>query len=222
MCQKCKTAAATVCVTQVADSKKTDIYLCQKCANESAAAKLKAAFGYLDAMPGHLVFGTDSNPYLAQSINERCPGCGMTFSEIQKDGKLGCANCYTAFRAKLRPIVTRIHRSAQHRGKSPRGGDGATASGPGAANADAVRGAAGTGINNAPDSGMPAADVPAGETPTDNLPAGETPTDNFFDGIGISHEERLEKLKSSLIAAIREEEYEKAAVIRDQIKAIEK
>jgi len=122
-CQKCKSTAASVCVTQIVDSQKVDIYLCQNCANENAAEKLKAALGITGSMPSHLAFGAERNLYNANKDTEHCKGCGTSFADIQKSGKLGCAVCYDTFRTRLRPIITRIHRSAQHRGKSPAGAE---------------------------------------------------------------------------------------------------
>jgi len=208
ICQKCKSAPASVCVTQVVDSVKTDTYLCQKCANESAAAKLKAAFGFFDVVPGHLVFGADPDRQAQQDGGEPCPECGATFAEIQKNGKLGCANCYSAFRAKLRPIITRIHRSAQHRGKRP----------PGAPEEAAPESAA---PEPAPSSAEPAA------SPAEPAPAAADPAAPSADPMPDSAdrapgaEDSVDKLKAELAKAVADEEYEKAAELRDAIKALE-
>ncbi|MDR1440635.1 MAG: UvrB/UvrC motif-containing protein [Clostridiales bacterium] len=119
ICQKCKSAVAAVCISQTVNGQKVDIYLCQKCANESAVAGLKAAFGLSGIYPGHFVFGGDGDkPFKAKS-SESCPVCGKTFAEIQKDGKIGCANCYAVFRNRLKPFIERVHRSLSHKGRCP-------------------------------------------------------------------------------------------------------
>ena len=48
-----------------------------------------------------------------------CPRCGETYAEFQKTGMLGCAECYTAFRKELTPLITRVQGRAQHAGRRP-------------------------------------------------------------------------------------------------------
>ena len=229
ICQKCKAAAASVCITQIVDFQKTDIYLCQKCANESGAVELQTALNMFDVMPGHLVFGPNYRRYAAQSGNESCPECGITFAEIQKSGKLGCANCYNVFRAKLRPFITRIHRSAQHRGKNPSnarlrqagpdGAEGANVSGNGSSDPGADAGAGDVASANA------GTGAGAGVNTVSNGSGGGEANNKapYFSGAApvTNAAERLEKLKAALKEAIGNEEYEKAAELRDQIKAAE-
>ena len=235
ICQKCKATAATVCVSQVVDGRKIDIYLCRKCANESAAAKLNAALGFLDGFPGHLVFGADQGLYLKQPGAEKCETCGMTFAEIQKIGKVGCAGCYSTFRTRLRPIITRIHRSAQHRGKRPDGAADAETTADAAvpasaavpADAAAPAGAEGAadaeslnGSGRRTEPGTRA--VGSASTADAAAPAGAGARDGANTETETDGVNRIIALKSALAEAIRLEEYERAAEIRDQIKALER
>ena len=158
ICQRCKKSAAVVCISQHIGGEKMDIYLCQDCANESASAALKAAFGFLDMVPSKLAFAGEFDRYSRISGDFRCRACGKTFREIQQDGKIGCARCYDEFRDRLRPIIRRIHRSEAHKGRCP--------------------------------SNAPAAYVA---------------------------ERKISELKAELEKAVADEEYEKAAVLRDQI-----
>ena len=257
ICQKCKTAQASVCVTQGIGAHKTDLYLCQKCANEDAAAKLKAAFGYMDSIPSHLLFGADHQLYMTQTGDERCPGCGITFAEIQKGGKMGCANCYSAFRAKLRPIITRIHRSAQHRGKNPNAAQGSPSANDASGQQPGLQSGQQPGLYPEQQPGLHPKQQPGQQTgqqpgtpgsvqPGYNQPAqpGQSPnykhadgTDGAADAAGASyaaagnmnatakivnaHNFSIEQLKAALVEAIHEEEYEKAAELRDLIKSLD-
>jgi protein arginine kinase activator len=162
ICQKCKKAAATLCISQVVNNQKLDIYLCQNCANESAAAGLKAAVGLMGQFPGPFIFGLGHDPYFKIKSDARCDVCGKTFSEIRQDGKIGCAHCYEVFQDKLRPIIERIHKSAVHKGSCPA---------------------------------------------------------NISEAYKTAR--RLDTLKAALAEAVRNEEYEKAAGIRDDIKSLE-
>jgi protein arginine kinase activator len=42
----------------------------------------------------------------------------MDYSAFET-GRLGCSECYTTFRAQLRPLLRRIHGSTKHVGKAP-------------------------------------------------------------------------------------------------------
>ena len=50
-----------------------------------------------------------------------CPGCGTTYGEFRKSGRLGCARCYGEFRKSLEPLLLRIHGNLQHAGRMPGG-----------------------------------------------------------------------------------------------------
>lgn len=51
----------------------------------------------------------------------RCPACGTTLEDFRHTGLLGCAYCYTAFRAELLPAVHYAQGKLQHEGKAPSG-----------------------------------------------------------------------------------------------------
>ena len=58
----------------------------------------------------------------AVRAEKSCPACGMTMSEFRRTGLLGCAYCYSAFRAELYDTVRKmhgIHGEVRHRGKRP-------------------------------------------------------------------------------------------------------
>lgn len=48
-----------------------------------------------------------------------CPSCGMAFSEFEKTMLLGCAECYTAFREWLMPVIERVQLGTHHTGNAP-------------------------------------------------------------------------------------------------------
>lgn len=49
-----------------------------------------------------------------------CPVCGITFAEVFKCGKVGCATCWDHFHEKLSPVLKRVQDGQQHRGKVPK------------------------------------------------------------------------------------------------------
>ena len=59
----------------------------------------------------------------------QCPRCGLLYSAFRETGRLGCADCYSAFQFQLRPLLRRIHGDTRHRGKVPaHDGEGASRS----------------------------------------------------------------------------------------------
>ena len=48
-----------------------------------------------------------------------CERCGTSLSQFTKSGKLGCPNCYQAFREQLTPMLQQIHGRVQHAGRKP-------------------------------------------------------------------------------------------------------
>ena len=49
----------------------------------------------------------------------RCPVCGQTLSDFKRTGKLGCSECYTAFKSPLNEVLRQVHRNPVHVGKIP-------------------------------------------------------------------------------------------------------
>ena len=50
----------------------------------------------------------------------RCPDCGTTYLDFRRTGRLGCPYDYVVFRGGLLPLLDRVQRAKQHRGKKPR------------------------------------------------------------------------------------------------------
>ena len=99
--------------------------------------------------------------YDAENDALTCSGCGMTYAQFRKEGKLGCARCYTEFRKPLESFLLKVHGNTQHTGRMPGG------------------------LQN-----------------------------------DASIRLHIDKLKQELVKAIANEEYEQAAQIRDQVRAL--
>ncbi|MEJ2745584.1 MAG: UvrB/UvrC motif-containing protein [bacterium] len=52
-------------------------------------------------------------------MKKTCPGCGLSYIDFRKTGRLGCDNCYNAFEKSLQGLLETIHRSTTHVGKVP-------------------------------------------------------------------------------------------------------
>ena len=167
LCQMCGQHPATTHIKTIVNGKLTQAHLCADCAKKQGYGNLFADWG---SGFGSLLSGFMGSAAPARQVT-RCPGCGASFEDITRSGKIGCAECYHTFRGQLLPIIQRIHGTAQHKGKVP--------------GSSALRG---TDPNNKI--------VAVEETP-------------------------LEEKKRLLKQAIETQDFERAAVLRDEIKELE-
>ena len=169
LCDECGKNKATVHLTEIVNDLITKLNLCESCAKQKGA-EAEQHFGIADLLsalsdvdqPAPAVAGAPA------PAKNKCARCGLTYEDFKRIGRLGCGDCYKAFRTSLAPLLKRIHGSSQHIGKSP----------------------------------SPQA---ADEVKTHSKRA-----------------EELEQVKLELQKAIRGEEFEEAATLRDKIKFLEK
>lgn len=120
LCQQCQKNVANVHFTQIINSKKIEMYLCEQCANEKGQMGFSPQLNLGDFLWGFPGFSGKSTFTQEEQPREvRCDVCGMTFEDFRKTGKLGCGNCYNVFRENLNPILRRLHGSVEHTGKVP-------------------------------------------------------------------------------------------------------
>ena len=114
-CQLCPNPA-TVHLTKIVNKQKTEVHLCQACAEkQTAAAPELSLSAILQSLIGQHVSS------VAEELGRlNCPTCGIKYMEFRADGRLGCPADYEVFRAGLLPILERIHRATRHVGKVPR------------------------------------------------------------------------------------------------------
>lgn len=167
LCQMCGQHPATTHIKTIVNGKLTQAHLCADCAKKQGYGNLFADWG---SGFGSLLSGFMGSAAPARQVT-RCPGCGASFEDITRSGKIGCAQCYHTFRGQLLPIIQRIHGTAQHKGKVP--------------GSSALR------VN---------------DTNNKIVAVEETP---------------LEEKKRLLKQAIETQDFERAAVLRDEIKELE-
>jgi len=94
-------------------------HLCRRCAEERNWIQNNEL-----NLPGILqqVIGQHLTPEMDELARQSCPVCGIRFMEFRAQGRLGCPHDYEFFRVGLEPILHRLHRSTQHRGKVPQAG----------------------------------------------------------------------------------------------------
>lgn len=116
LCDVCAKNQATVHLTEIVDDQMTELHLCEECAHKKSA-QMESQFGLGDLLVGLSEFEKPASK--KETAVMKCPACGLTYNDFRKIGRLGCAECYTAFRKYLGPLLKRIHGSSQHAGKTP-------------------------------------------------------------------------------------------------------
>lgn len=118
-CQFCDNPA-TVHLTDIANKRKREVHLCERCARQHNLLPTAPAAQPIDlkALLGLLMGSFQQSPPEPAALT--CPTCGLQYGEFRAEGRLGCPEDYEAFRPVLEPLLERIHRAKLHAGKAPR------------------------------------------------------------------------------------------------------
>lgn len=120
LCELCKQTQATVHLTEIVNEQMTELHLCEVCANQKGT-QVESHFGLADLLSGLADFNKPAEAEAGgePAVAKSCPTCGMTYEDFRKVGRLGCADCYGAFKRSLGSLLKRIHGSPIHLGKAP-------------------------------------------------------------------------------------------------------
>lgn len=163
LCDDCKERPASVHITKINNNQKSEKHLCDKCAQKSGEVNYSGHndFSVQDFLKGMFTQGFTNMPNYRTEAP--CPGCGMTYGDFSRGGKIGCSDCYSSYGERLEPLLRRIHGASSHTGKVPKRTGGK-----------------------------------------------------------LALRQRLRLLRENLERHVIREEYEQAAKVRDEVKAIEK
>jgi protein arginine kinase activator len=118
-CDVCGKNPATVHLTEIVDEQMSELHLCEECARKKST-QMEQQFGLSDLLAGLANFDKpQSAAAQEQELSLRCPGCGLTYKDFKKVGRLGCGECYNTFKKYLAPLLKRIHGANLHYGKCP-------------------------------------------------------------------------------------------------------
>ena len=185
LCEKCKQREATVHRQAIVNGVSHSEHLCSECATKEGKGWMNDFDPFFDNdffsdhslsnwfKPFFQSMGTTAPTKQLHQVGA-CPHCGMTWEDFQKNGLLGCSECYKHFADVLPPMLLRLHGQSEHIGKKP--------------------------YTTAPE-GKPTTPPPAPQA--EKAPQTE-----------------LEKLQQSMREAIDSENFEEAARLRDEIKAL--
>ena len=131
LCDKCNINPATVHVERMVNNSVSTQKLCFSCAVKEGADMsfenmvkelLGSVIGTLGNNYGEITFpipGHIPGQAVPFETIATCEFCGLSYSELREEGKLGCADCYQIFRPKIDVILKNIHGSSEHLGKVP-------------------------------------------------------------------------------------------------------
>lgn len=126
-CEECNKRPATLHYTQIINGKKTEIHVCEVCAqNHGYTFNHDETYSLHDLLTG--LFNVTSpnldmkeNSFFNQFEELKCDHCQLSFTDFQRIGKFGCSKCYETFKPKLNSIFRRVHSgNTKHNGKIPK------------------------------------------------------------------------------------------------------
>ncbi len=122
-CENCHEREAVIHLTQIVNNTVTTMHLCEPCAAEKGVETSSSVAKFpLGDFLASLGKNAASEPAGEAGLDVPCPACGATLKDFRQSGRLGCANCYTAFEAHLRDLLRRLHGSTRHEGEGYRAG----------------------------------------------------------------------------------------------------
>lgn len=115
LCQECKQRQATTHVKTIINGQISEQILCSECAKKMGVGSMFSSMtmDFNNFLGSFLAGGLPS-----RSTATRCSGCGSSFGDIARTGKVGCATCYDEFFDELLPTIRRIHGNTEHIGKT--------------------------------------------------------------------------------------------------------
>ena len=115
LCEECGKNQATVSITVSAGGEITTRRLCPECMKKMKLSLVSGDIqGFLSSVLS--VLGSAQKPQEHAAV---CSGCGLSYDEFERTGRLGCAQCYRDFSDQLKPLLQRIHGRTQHAGRRP-------------------------------------------------------------------------------------------------------
>lgn len=196
LCERCNQREANLKYTQILNGEKTMMNLCSKCSQELGLGDMQfnMPLSFSSMFGDFLEPELDFVPKLTMGTMLKCDTCGMTYDEFLNLGKFGCENCYNTFAYKIEPTLKRLHGSTEYLGKRKEAETKIEKLEIEVKN---------EGLNEISDKKASVAKV-----------KDKTKKE-------LTKEEKVTELKNKLKELIKEENYEEAAKVRDEIKNLE-
>ena len=197
LCENCGKREANVRYTENINGKRKELNLCEECSKKLGIGQMDFSMpvdfsSFLGGFMDELAT-PDFMPIFNTLKQSKCDECGSTFEDIINTGNIGCQNCYNTFEDELDTIIKRLQGSNRHIGR----------------------------IGKIIDSKIDKKLEPEDKKASKNENSKKQSNEKIEKQEG-SKEDKKEILKMKLEQAIKEERYEDADKIRDQIQELEK
>jgi protein arginine kinase activator len=119
-CEVCQSRDATIHLTEIADGVRTEMHLCEQCAQEQGVGA--KSYVPLNELLSNLLSVGQKDEGVAGSDDSGpvCPHCGYTLEKFREKAVLGCPYDYEVFEKQLLPLIEKAHDGAtSHCGKIP-------------------------------------------------------------------------------------------------------
>jgi protein arginine kinase activator len=119
-CQACHKNEATIHLTEITDGVRTEMHLCEHCAQEEGIA-VKSQIPLNELLSSLLAAQPEENELFGDSDQKHsCPHCGFTLDQFRKKAALGCPYDYEVFEKSLLALIEKAHDGkTSHCGKIP-------------------------------------------------------------------------------------------------------
>ncbi len=119
-CQICNENEATIHLTEIADGVRTEMHLCELCAQKQGVA-VKSQLPINELLSSLLASQpTDEELFGDSEQKLSCPRCGFTLEQFRKEAVLGCPYDYEVFEKSLLSLIKKAHNGkTTHCGKAP-------------------------------------------------------------------------------------------------------
>ena len=189
LCQNCGKNEVNFRYTQIINGVKKEMALCDKCARELGLESIDFNMP-INFSSFFTDFFHDTEGFLPSFTKTNlleCNKCGMTFDDFANTGEFGCGNCYITFADRISPVLKNLHGSSKHIGREYKDS-----------------------IDELEYNKKQYED-------SQNKKGTKKETTEKQEKAEQKDKSEIEKLKKELQKAIKEERYEDAAKIRDQI-----
>ena len=197
LCDNCGKREANVRYSENINGKKREMYLCEECSKKLGVINkmdlnLNTSFSNLFGSILEDFGELETMPMFNEIKQSVCNYCNTSFDDIVNTGRLGCPHCYDIFSDRLDPILKRLQGSNRHVGRISEN------------------------VNNFGNIEHKQ-DEKSSKTAENISKIGNT-SKNINDKNLDIQKNQIMNLEEQLKLAIKEERYEDAAKIRDEIK----
>ncbi len=120
ICEECNSREATCTIKVITGGESRLKHVCNECMQKFNRAFTSGNIqDLLSSIFSAIIPELDTK---SETENETipeivCNNCGMTYRQFKEKGRLGCPECYAAFRHELEPMLQQIHGRLYHAGR---------------------------------------------------------------------------------------------------------